>query len=184
VVLRRRLVAVVVAGRLLVAAAVPTLGIQTKFLSIDDLRRSIPIVKTVRQLNHDFPGATVPAVVVVQAPNVDAPAVRRGIRRLRRAALATGRLAQPIEVAENPARTIARVTIPIRSADGRSRAAYAALDTLRTRVIPATIGRVPGATVGVTGETAGNRDFNTLLKMRLPLVFAFVLGLAFLLLLG
>ncbi len=184
VVLRRPAIAVVLAGGLLVAAAVPTLGIQTKFLSINDLPRSIPIVKTVRQLNRDFPGATVPAVVVVQAANVDAPAIRRGIRRLRAAAVATGQLTQPIEVAENPAHTIARVTVPIRSADSRSAAAYAALDTLRTRVIPETIGRVPGTTVGVTGETAGNRDFNTLLKVRLPLVFVFVLGLAFLLLLA
>jgi uncharacterized membrane protein YdfJ with MMPL/SSD domain len=42
---------------------------------------------------------------------------------------------------------------------------------------------VPGLTVAVTGETAGNRDFNDLMRTHLPLVFFFVLGLAFLLLL-
>jgi len=36
---------------------------------------------------------------------------------------------------------------------------------------------------GVTGITAGSKDFNDRLASRLPLVFAFVLGLAFLLLL-
>ena len=35
----------------------------------------------------------------------------------------------------------------------------------------------------VTGETAGTKDFNDTMKGRFPLVFAFVLGLAFLLLL-
>jgi RND superfamily putative drug exporter len=35
----------------------------------------------------------------------------------------------------------------------------------------------------VGGETAGNRDFNDLMRTHLPLVFAFVLGLAFVLLL-
>ena len=35
----------------------------------------------------------------------------------------------------------------------------------------------------MTGETAGNRDFNDLMRTHMPLVFAFVLGLAFVLLL-
>src|SRR5207248_3698395 len=51
--------------------------------------------------------------------------------------------------------------------------------TLRNNIIPRTIGAVPGVIVGVTGETAANQDFNTLLGVRMPIVFAFVLGLAF-----
>ncbi len=46
-----------------------------------------------------------------------------------------------------------------------------------------TIGRVPGATVDVSGNTAGSKDFNDAMKSNLPLVFGFVLGAAFLLLL-
>ena len=42
---------------------------------------------------------------------------------------------------------------------------------------------VAGAEVNVTGEAAQSKDFNDQLAQRLPLVFAFVLGLAFLLLL-
>jgi RND superfamily putative drug exporter len=42
---------------------------------------------------------------------------------------------------------------------------------------------LPGATVAVTGETAATHDFNETMKSHAPLVFAFVLGLAFLLLL-
>ena len=40
-----------------------------------------------------------------------------------------------------------------------------------------------GAEVNVTGDAAQSKDFNDLLAQRLPLVFAFVLGLAFLLML-
>lgn len=47
-------------------------------------------------------------------------------------------------------------------------------------MIPATIARVPGTAVNVTGLTAGSRDFSDNTKAKLPLVFAF--GLAFLLL--
>ncbi len=58
-----------------------------------------------------------------------------------------------------------------------------ALRTLRGELIPATVGRLPGARVGVTGDTAGSKGFNDLMRARAPLVLAFVLGLAFLLLL-
>lgn len=42
---------------------------------------------------------------------------------------------------------------------------------------------LPGATVAVTGQTAGTFDFNETMKSRAPLVIGFVLALAFLLLL-
>jgi RND superfamily putative drug exporter len=183
VTLRRPAASAALAAGLLVAAAVPAFSLQTKFLSINDLPHSIPIVKTVLRLNQSFPGTTVPAVVVVQAPNVNDPRVTAGIAAMSRAAVASGRLTRPIEVERNPSATVARVTIPIKSSDSRTAAAYAGLATLRKKIIPRTIGAVPGVTVGVTGETAGNKDFNNLLKVRLPIVFAFVLGLAFLLLL-
>src|SRR5262249_10616843 len=78
--------------------------------------------------------------------------------------------------------TVARIQVPLvgGGADNRS---MAALATLRSRVLPASIGRVPGASWAVTGETAGTHDFNSTVKHRFPVVFAFVLGLAFLLLL-
>ena len=52
-----------------------------------------------------------------------------------------------------------------------------------TDVLPSTIGKVAGTTYAVTGQTAGTHDFNQTMKDRFPLVFAFVLGLAFVLLL-
>jgi uncharacterized membrane protein YdfJ with MMPL/SSD domain len=66
---------------------------------------------------------------------------------------------------------------------GQDAASMAALQTLRSSVLPASIGRVPGATYAVTGQTAGTHDFNNQIKSSFPLVFTFVLGLAFLLLL-
>ena len=49
--------------------------------------------------------------------------------------------------------------------------------------MPATVGKVEGASVNVTGEAASSEDFRTNLDSRLPLIFAFVFGLAFLLML-
>lgn len=49
--------------------------------------------------------------------------------------------------------------------------------------MPAAFAGVQGASVNVTGDAAQSKDFNYQLAERLPLVFAFVLGLAFLLML-
>ena len=45
------------------------------------------------------------------------------------------------------------------------------------------MGAVDGATVNVTGDAAGSADFASNLNSRLPLIFVFVFGLAFLLML-
>ncbi len=50
-------------------------------------------------------------------------------------------------------------------------------------MLPRTIERVNGVEANVTGMTAGSKDFNDSMTAHLPIVFAFVLGLAFLLLL-
>ena len=103
------------------------------------------------------------------------------LAKLGHRAVASGEMAEPIEVRVNPDRTVAAVSVPLAGSgeDGRS---VHALRTLRETVVPATVGRLGGATVAVTGETAGTADFNDLIRRRSPLVFAFVLGLAFLLL--
>ena len=49
--------------------------------------------------------------------------------------------------------------------------------------MPETLGRVPGAETAVTGETAEDVDFTDQIRSNLPYVIAFVLVLAFLLLL-
>jgi putative drug exporter of the RND superfamily len=57
-----------------------------------------------------------------------------------------------------------------------------ALLTLENKILPATIGKVPGASVAVTGNTAANDDLRSTLDSRTPLVFAVVALLAFVLL--
>ena len=50
-------------------------------------------------------------------------------------------------------------------------------------IVPATLGRVAGAKVSVTGAAAQTRDFNASMAAHLPYVFGFVLLAAFVLLL-
>ena len=55
--------------------------------------------------------------------------------------------------------------------------------TLRSDLVPATLGRIPGVETAVTGSTAENIDFTHDMKRGVPYVIAFVLTLAFVLLL-
>jgi uncharacterized membrane protein YdfJ with MMPL/SSD domain len=180
--LRHPAVAALLSAAFLVVLAVPAFGMHTKLLGFDDLPRSLAIVQTYDTISKAFPGASAPASVVVEAPNVESPRVQAALRRLRHDALATGVMSNPIRTSVNASHTVAEVDIPL---DGHEndRAAVHALHVLRTRVVPESVGRLADAQVAVTGETAGDVDFNTSTRSRAPIVFAFVLGLAFLLLL-
>ncbi len=182
-VLRRPVLAALLATGALLLAALPALGMRTKLPGFTDLPQSLPIVKTYEQLQQAFPGSPTPAVVVVRAPNVTAPRVAQAIEELRARAAANVRMGEPVSVAVSADKTVARVSVPF-AGRGADRISNAALEELRSSLIPATIGRVDGVESAVTGLTAGTKDFNDELKARVPYVFVFVLGLAFLLLLG
>jgi len=181
-VLARPRISAGLATLLLVALALPALGMHTMSSGIEGLPADEPVRQTYERVQAAFPGTTEPAEVVVQAADVTSPQVQAGIAQLRTQALATGRMSEPIDVRVNPAHTLAVVNIPLRGT-GESNEALASLAALREDVVPATIERVPGTTVNVSGDTAGSKDFNDSMKSHLPLVFGFVLGAAFLLLL-
>jgi uncharacterized membrane protein YdfJ with MMPL/SSD domain len=183
VVLKRPVVSVVVSAGLMIALAIPALGMHTINPGVAGLSRSLPIMQTYDRLEAAFPGGSEPAVVAIEAANVNSAAVQAGIADLKRTAAKTEGLGQPITVENNPANTLATVEIPL-AGDGTDTVSEAALARLRGDVVPATIGRTEGVKANVTGMTAGSKDFNDTMKSHLPLVFGFVLGLTFLLLLA
>src|SRR2546430_3060864 len=133
-------------------------------------------------MQQAFPAKPLRPNAVVQAPDVNAPAVRQAIGRLKLAALATGRARGPITIDTNSNHTIANITIPIlgTGTDAQSNASLAAL---REDVLPQTVGVLPNVEAGVTGLTAEWKDAKDQLKSKLPLVVGFVLLLAFALML-
>jgi uncharacterized membrane protein YdfJ with MMPL/SSD domain len=172
--------ATVAAGGILVLLAVPAFRLETASLGAADIPRDLAIMKTYDRIQEAFPGGPLPAQVVVTAPNIDGPQVRDAITALKREAVATGEMHEPITVDVNDQKTAARIQVPL-AGDGVDKRSEAALETLRDAVIPATVGTVGQA--HVTGPTASSVDFNNQLSSRAPYVFAFVLGFAFLLLL-
>ena len=179
-VLRHPVLSVAVAGGLLIALAAPAYQLHTAQASIDSYPQKF--LTSYNRVKAAFPGVDIGANVIVKAPNVEAPAVQEAIGQLKRGALASGVMNEPIDVDVNPAKTVANITIPVEGT-GTDSASNAALAALRDEIIPTTLGTLPDAEVGVTGTTAQAKDFNDQMKSVAPLVFGFVLLFAFVLML-
>jgi uncharacterized membrane protein YdfJ with MMPL/SSD domain len=181
-VLRRPVVSVVVSAGILVALALPALGMKTVVPGAEAFPKDLQAVQVYDRLQESFPGEADPAVVVVKAPSIDDPQVDAAIDDLRDRALASGQVHKPVTVEVNETRTVARIELPI-DGTGSDDASYAALSTLRDEVVPETVGALEGVEEGVTGSTAISKDFGSEMRSAAPLVFLFVLAFAFVLLL-
>jgi uncharacterized membrane protein YdfJ with MMPL/SSD domain len=181
-VMRRPRLSAVLAGGLLVALAIPAIQLRLVIPSPDTFPQSLPAVQTYKRMQAAFPGTALPANVVVEAPDVNAPAAQAAIQELEERALASGRMYQPITVDVNQDATVANITVPIEGT-GTDAASDASLAALRNDIVPETVGALPNAESGVTGLTAQWTDATDEIKSKLPLVFAFVLLFAFMLML-
>lgn len=183
-VLRRPLVSALISGGLLVALCLPVLGMKTAIPGIETLPRSLPVMQTFDRIQSAFPGQQLEAELAVSgAGDLRTPQAQAALARFRRAALASGRIHEPITIELSRSGDVARIGLPI-DGDGTDAASHASLDALRGELAPALrtdLGN--GADTAVAGTTAGTQDFNDLMSSRIFWVFAFVLSLAFLLLL-
>ena len=181
-VLRRPVVSTVLAGGLLVALAIPAFQLRMVAAGPETFPQSLPAIQTYNRMEQAFPGTGLPANVVVEAPDVNAPAVQAAIRQLERQALAGGLTSEPITVDVNADATVANLTVPLEG-KATDAASNASLTTLREAIVPDTVGALAGTESGVTGLTARWLDGKDEINSKLPLVFAFVLVLAFALML-
>jgi uncharacterized membrane protein YdfJ with MMPL/SSD domain len=179
-VMRRPGWSILLAGGLLVALAIPALNMRIVTSGIDQLPQDLPIIKTYDKVKAVFPTEGVTATVVVEADNVRSGAAAAGIAALRTQVADSKAFKPGAEVTYSADNTVAKVDVPT-PGNGTDAASTHALTQLRGTIIPATVGRVDGASVNVSGDAAGSKDFESQLKSRLPLIFAFVFGLAFLL---
>jgi RND superfamily putative drug exporter len=181
-VMRHPVVSILLAGGLLVALAIPALQMKIVTSGVEQLPQSIPIIVTYDKVKAVFPTEGVVATVVVEADDVRSGAVAAGISDLRNQVKDSKAFLPGTEVIYSKDGTVAQINVPT-PGSGNDAPSTHALGVLRDQIIPATVGRVPGASVNVTGEAASSEDFASQLTSRLPLIFAFVFGLAFLLML-
>jgi RND superfamily putative drug exporter len=183
-VMRRPVLAAAVSVVLLLALAYPMLSLRlAKPSDIALTAQSAPALSALADVHRTFPGAGEPALVVARVRRAERARAASAVARLRVLALRSGVVHPPLGVVTNPAHTAVVVTLPL-NGDGANRASRTAIEMLRRRLVPETLGRLPGAETAVTGQTAQDVDFTHQIDSALPYVIAFVLVLAFGLLLA
>jgi RND superfamily putative drug exporter len=182
-VMRRPKLSILLAGGLLVAMSLPALGMHTKQSGIDALPKDIPVVQTYKDVQKAFPSEADPQTVVVKAADVTAPAVQKGIADLRAKAAHDPQVVGGITQEINHDHTVTRLGVAL-PGEASSSQSQDALKHLREDLLPSTIRQVDGVSADVTGAAASTADFNSIMKSKTPLVFLFVLGLAFILLMA
>ncbi|WP_194923515.1 MMPL family transporter [Catenulispora pinisilvae] len=168
----------------LVVLAIPALGMKTESLNVNKLLPATnPIVQTYNEISAEFPASPAPGMVVVQTPDVNAPAVAQAVAAFKSQAAAAGALgAGPVQVTPYPAQHVLKVLFPIAGRDADTKAVDAITKISHT-IVPHTFGALPNTTAATGGSLALSTDFNRQLTHSLLPVFVFVVSVTFLLML-
>ena len=178
-VMRRPLVSLVAATALLLAAAVPVLSIDTGFSGLSTLPDRFPSKQGFDALNRDFPGTGVDPAQIVDRGRCVLGAGSVGDRAARGEPCRAGRV-WPSTQTQSEGGDLVLLSVPV-AGDADGPEATSAIRHLRADLIPQAFGDLE-TTVLVGGTTAENVDYFDIVGNWLPIVFAFVLGLSFILL--
>ncbi|MFG2596668.1 MMPL family transporter [Streptomyces sp. NPDC048462] len=147
----------------LLVLAAPALGMKTESLGLEkQFGSQSELAIAYRDISETFPGGPAPAQVVVEADDIEAPAVRKALGDFDKVTVHRAQNVAEIEVA-----------MPHGKAD---------LSELREHRLPAAFDGT-GARAYVTGETAGSVDFTAQLKSGIAPVFLFIAAVTFLVML-
>ena len=179
-VMRRPLMALVVTAGLLIAAAVPYVGIETGIFGVSTFPDSSEAKQGFMVLDQEFgAGLNDPAEIVIDG-DINLNSVQSGMSRLT-ALLDSNPMFGPSRVETNDSGDLAVITVALAGDATGSEETVTASRTLRDEYVPQAFSGVP-AQVLVTGTTAEEIDFIDLTSdYQLP-VIALVLGLSFILL--
>jgi RND superfamily putative drug exporter len=178
---RRPLVWTLGAGALLVALALPALGMRTSLPGPEALPRSLSVVDAYQRLTAAVPQDGTTVDVVVRAPAADAARVEAVLQQAFPRATATGQVVgeQPKVTASTDREVhVLALAVPYGQSDPKL---DRAVDAVRGDVVPgirAALADVPGVQVHVGGSAAVT-DLTRWLDQRLPWVVGFVLVLTF-----
>jgi len=165
----------------LLALTAPALGMTLKFPGPQDLPRTTAVMHTYDRLAAAFPGTATTHEVAVKTPAGSTAAVAAALDDLVTRTKGDPLFAQDglpgAEVSADGTVLVLSVATPY---PGGSDEARRSLDKLRTELVPATVGTVPGVDYAVGGQVAEDVDYAHHVRRKLPLVIGFVLLLTFL----
>jgi len=177
-VMRRPGLCLAVAASLMIAAAIPLLGLQVGSSGVSTLPDSFASKRGFAALERDFPRITTDPVFVV-AKDYSEASTRAALENLRRR-LASDPEFGPGRIDRSPDGSVGVLRAVVKG-DSAGTAAVTAVRELRSEEIPSAFSGTAAA-VYVGGDTAENIDYFDSVSNPAPIVFAFVLGLTFVLL--
>ena len=161
-------------------------GIKTGLNDVNTFPDSAETKKAFLLLEEEFSvgevspaGVLSPAEIVIDA-NINDPSVQQAIAALQQAIIESPEFPVPPALQVNDAGDLALLTLPF-PGESTSRAATDDMAVLREELIPAAFEGVQ-AEVYVGGLTAESADFYGIVDRYTPIVFVFVLGLSFIIL--
>jgi putative drug exporter of the RND superfamily len=178
-VMRRPVVTLVLSVGLLLALAVPVLDLTYGFVGIRTMPDRFPAKQGFVAIEQEFGIGTTDSAEIVVDGDVTSQEVRRAVQSLVQRLEADPAFRRP-DVGYYPERRLVDIEALL-AGDSRDERAYDAVERLRDQYVPASFEGVD-ARVLVTGETAESIDYFALVRHWVPIVFAFVLSLSFVLL--
>jgi RND superfamily putative drug exporter len=180
-VMRRPVRMIVASGVLLIALATPVLNLRIGLTDITGFPKSIDGVAAIRLINENWPqGTDLHLDVVVTKPARED--VKVAIQELKARALQIPGLSGPPRerISQDGDAELISFTM---SGNRNDEANRDIVRTLRTEVRPEIFGDLDGVRMLVAGQAAGALDVTQIYVDGTPRIFAFVLGLSFLLML-
>jgi putative drug exporter of the RND superfamily len=178
-VMRRPALSLAVAVGLMLAAAIPILSYETGEAGISTMPDRFESKQGFVLLNEEFPGQTVDPVQIVIDGNADSPRLRGAVQKLK-AAIAERPLFGDVSEDTSPGGNLIVLTFPVQG-DPLSKPAVAAVRDLKSDVVPTAL-EGSGARAFLAGTTEEETEYFDVMNSWLLPVFAFVLGLSFILL--
>ncbi len=179
VVMRYPWVALMAAAALLIALAVPYLDIKTGAAGVSTLPDGLQTKEGFRILKDEFNfGRVLPTEIAIEG-DIRSPEVQEAIRRLETAMASDSSFGAPALLV-NQSGDVALLSVPV-NGDFSSDQTIATVRRLRSDYVPQAFAGVPAQAL-VGGGTAMDIDYFDQTDRYTPIVFAFVLGLSFILL--
>jgi putative drug exporter of the RND superfamily len=178
-VMRAPLLSAAASVAVLVALAVPVLDFETGFSGIRSLPDRFPSKQGFVALEESFGVGTIDNVQVVVEGDVRSAELGAALEEIAAAVRAdTAFKNVDVDLADDGRAAFVEALVV---GDSNDASALAAVEALRETAVPEALGSTDAVAL-VTGETAETIDYRELTSSWLPIVFAFVLGLSFVLL--
>ncbi len=181
-VMRRPIPLALASVAFLLLLAVPVLHLRIGVTDITSFPDKIDGVQAIRLLNEKWPqGST--ETLDVAVTGYDRPEVKAAVEAFEQQGLTVPGLSQPVTVHPSSDGTVALVSFTMGGNGQNDPASQATVREVRSTTVPAVFGALSGVNVYVSGNAAQALDVTRIYTDAIPIVFAFVLGLSFLLLL-